>query len=221
MLREHRTNKPTIPGGECTVTRPANPELPGKILDAAERIVASQGHDALNMRRLAGAAGVTPTTLYYYFESKNHILAQIKLRAAKRLNGKLQRMDLTDPVHALRELARAYIAFAEENPKLYRVFTKRLPRHSLLTEEEHKTLHFPYVAAERALEALKQGGTREIDPRSKAMEGWILLHGFASLLASGALETVVGLDREELKAVFFNIYTGGVGPASGDRKDDR
>ncbi len=84
-------------GGDPPMTRPANPELPGKILDAAEKIVAAQGHDALNMRRLAGAAGITPTTLYYYFDSKDHILAQIKLRAAKRLNGKLQRLDLIRP----------------------------------------------------------------------------------------------------------------------------
>ena len=190
------------------MTRPANPELPGKILDAAEKIVAAEGHDSVSMRRLAGAAGVTPTTLYYYFESKDHILAQIKLRTAKRLNGKLQRLDLKDPVQALRELARAYIAFAEENPRLYRVFTERLPRRSLLTDEEHKTLHFSYAAVERALEAPRQGETREIDPRSKAMENWILLHGFVSLLASGALETVVGFDREELKKTFLDIYAG-------------
>lgn len=98
------------------MTRPANPELPGKILDAAEKIVAAQGHDALHMRRLADAAGITPTTLYYYFDSKDHILAQIKLRAAKRLNGRLQKLDLSDPAGALRELARAHVAFAEEHP---------------------------------------------------------------------------------------------------------
>jgi len=199
------------------VTLPAIPELPGRILDTAERIVAAEGHDSLNMRRLAGLAGVTPTTLYYYFESKDHILAQIKLRAAKRLNGKLQRLDLGDPVQALRELARAYIAFAEENPRLYRVLTERLPRRSLLTDEEHRTLHFSFVAGERALEALRNGGTREIDPRSKAMENWILLHGFVSLLTSGALETVVGFDREELKSTFFDILSGRLGPSGRSR----
>jgi AcrR family transcriptional regulator len=188
------------------MTRPANPELPGKILDAAERIVAASGHDALNMRRLADASGITPTTLYYYFDSKDHILAQIKLRAAKRLNGKLQRLNLSDPMGALRELARAHVAFAEEHPKLYRLFMERLPSRPRMTDEEQRTLHFSYFAAERALEALAKSAGSGIDPRGKAMEKWVLLHGFVSLLASGALETVVGVGREELKKTFFDIY---------------
>jgi len=188
------------------MTRPANPELPGKILDAAERIVAASGHDALNMRRLAGAAGVTPTTLYYYFDSKDHILAQIKLRAAKRLNGKLQRLDLSDAAGALRELARAHVAFAEEHPKLYRLFMERAASRPQLTDEEQRTLHFSYFAAERALEALAKSAGSGIDPHGKAMEKWVLLHGFVSLLTSGALETVVGAGREELKKTFFDIF---------------
>jgi len=188
------------------MTRPANPELPGKILDAAEKIVAASGHDALHMRRLADAAGVTPTTLYYYFDSKDHILAQIKLRAAKRLNGKLQRLDLADPMGALRELARAHVAFAEEHPRLYRLFMERLPSRPRLTDDEQRTLHFSYFAAERAFEALEKSETGRFDPRSKAMEKWVLLHGFVSLLASGALETVVGAGREELKKTFFDLY---------------
>jgi len=49
------------------------------------------------------------------------------------------------------------------------------------------------------------------------MENWILLHGFVSLLTSGALETVVGFDREELKKTFLDIYAGRLGPAGGSR----
>jgi AcrR family transcriptional regulator len=187
------------------MTRPANPELPGRILDAAEKIVAASGHDALNMRRLAEAAGITPTTLYYYFDSREHILGQIKLRAAKRLNGKLQRLDISDPAGALRELARAHVAFAEEHPRLYRLFMERLSSLERLADDEQRTLHFSYFAAERALEAARRMGSG-IDPRGKAMEKWVLLHGFVSLFASGALETVVGADREEIKKAFFDIF---------------
>ena len=201
------------------MTRPANPELPGRILDAAEKIVAAQGHDALHMRHLADAAGITPTTLYYYFDSKDHILAQITLRAAKRLNGRLQKLDLSHPAGALRELARAHVAFAEEHPKLYRLFMERVPSRPRLTEDEQRTLHFSYFAAERALGALGPLGKNEtggIGSRTKAMEKWVLLHGFVSLLASGALETVVGAGREELKRTFFDIFADPA-PGVGDK----
>lgn len=65
------------------MTRPPNPDAPKKILDEAERIVAEKGHHALNMRDLAERLGITPTTLYYYYRSKDHILLQLKLRAAR------------------------------------------------------------------------------------------------------------------------------------------
>ncbi len=193
------------------MTRPANPELPGEILDTAERIVAAEGHSALHMRRLAEAARVTPTTLYYYFKSKDRILTLLRLRTAKRLNGRLQRMDLSDPRSALVAIADAHIAFAEENPKLYQLLVERLPDPSVLDPDEHRTLHFSYFAAERALDALATRESRDVNTREKAMTGWIMLHGFVSLLTSGALENVLGLERDELKAKFLEIYAGGVG----------
>jgi AcrR family transcriptional regulator len=201
------------------VPRPSNPELPGKILETAEKIVAAEGHHALAMRRLANEVGITPTTLYYYFDSKDHILAQLKLRAAKRLNGRLQRMNLAEPTGALREFARAYVAFAEENPNLYRLFTEPTAGEAPLSRDEQRTIHFAYFAAERVLGALQQHETGDIDPRTKAMEGWMLLHGFVSLLTSGALETVAGVHRDELKKTFFEIYANGMASTRGERGD--
>jgi AcrR family transcriptional regulator len=201
------------------VSRPSNPELPGRILERAERIVASEGHHALNMRRLAGDVGITPTTLYYYFGSKDHILAQLKLRAAKRLNGRLQRMNLAEPAKALDEFAKSYISFAEENPNLYRLVVERPPGGARLTGDEERTLHFAYFAAERALDALKESETCDFDSRTKAMEGWMLLHGFVSLLTSGALETASGVRRDELKRTFLEIYASAVAASGGLRRN--
>lgn len=204
------------------MTRPANPELPGKILDTAEHIVASEGHAALSMRRLAAAGGVTPTTLYYYFDSKDHILGLLKLRTAKRLNGKLQRLGSADAGSVLAEVAEAYVAFAEANPRLFELLVEPLPGASALSPEERRTLHFPYFAAERIVGSSAEpisGPPKErvIGPsteraaadgqaRAEAVKRWILLHGFVSLLASGALESILDLHREELKAMFLEIF---------------
>jgi AcrR family transcriptional regulator len=193
------------------MTRPANPTLPGKILDTAEGILAREGLDALNMRRLAEVGGVTPTTLYYYFDSKDHILNLLRIRAAKRLNGKLQRMKLSDPETALVELADGYIAFAEENPRLYRLLVEPPPGpSSAWSPEERGALQIPYSAVESILDTVAQRGARTTDKREKAMAAWIMLHGFVSLLASGALEKAVELDREGLKAKFLEIYAENV-----------
>ncbi|NIO29549.1 MAG: TetR family transcriptional regulator [Candidatus Latescibacteria bacterium] len=192
------------------MTRLPNPELPERILSVAEKIVAADGHFALNMRRLAKEVGVTPTTLYYYFKSKEHIFVQIKLRTARKLNEKIGQIDPTrDPQSAIRTLGEIYIEFAEDNPHLYRHFMEELLDKTLVRGDEYETLHFSYLAARKMLEDLAAKGLYRDDPRKGAMIGWILLHGFVSLLISGTLESVEGSSKDELKAIFMDFYTPG------------
>lgn len=189
------------------MTRPANPELPERILDAAEGIVSAGGHESLSMRKLADEVGITPTTLYYYFESKDHILLQLKLRAAWKINAQVHRIDPSwSPRRAIRELGEAYISFAEENPQLYRLYVEQSFESNLMSDEDHTTMTYSYLAAQSGLERMAARGLYRHDPRAGALTGWILLHGFASLLIAGTLERVVGLNREDLKKSFLEMY---------------
>ena len=52
------------------MTRPPNPELPKKILDATEELVAAHGTEGLNMRKVARKVGITATTIYHYSKTK-------------------------------------------------------------------------------------------------------------------------------------------------------
>jgi AcrR family transcriptional regulator len=198
------------------VTRPSNPGLPEKILEAAEQIVAERGYGVLNMRSVAQEVGVTPTTLYYYFKSKDHILLELKLRAARMLNASIQKIDPSKgPTAALRELGEAYIRFAEENPHLYKLLVEVKLGAGIITQEDYETLCFSYYAARRMLEAVVQRGFRKFDPAKVAMVGWVLLHGFSSLLVAGTLETVTELDRKVLRDAFLEFYTLGDAAAEG------
>lgn len=193
------------------MTRPANTELPERILDAAETIVAADGHEALSMRRLAEAIGITPTTLYYYFQSKADILLQLKLRAAWKINAKIHQIDpALGPRRAIRALGEAYISFAEENPRLYKLYMEQTPDRSLMREEDYTTMIYSYLAAQAGLERMAGRGLYNHDPRAGALTGWILLHGFASLQIAGMLERVVSFSREDLKKAFLDIYVQSV-----------
>jgi AcrR family transcriptional regulator len=119
------------------MTRPNNPEMPDRILSAAEKIVAAGGQEALNMRSLARDVGVTPTTLYYYFKSRDHILLELSLRAARSLNENVRAVDLSlGPQQAIRALGEAYIGFAEEQPHLYRLLMEVLLDPSVVADED-------------------------------------------------------------------------------------
>ena len=48
-----------------------------RILHAAERLFAERGFDATSVGSVANAAGVNKALVYYYFESKDHLLASL------------------------------------------------------------------------------------------------------------------------------------------------
>lgn len=193
------------------MTRPANPELRETILAEAEAVVQQRGHETLNMRQLAKAVGITATTIYNYFESKSALLAQLRVRAAARLNAKVAAAESAeDPHQTIFEVGRRYIEFAEERPNEYRLIFEETDEQALHLEEDEKAvIYHTYYVARDALSKLRDAGNHPVDPAYGAMLGWIMLHGFSSLLISGRLELAEGLDRETLRRFFLNAYAGG------------
>jgi AcrR family transcriptional regulator len=193
------------------MTRAASPDLPEKILEEAENIVVSSGHEELNMRDLAKRVGVTATAIYHYFDGKEALLFQLKLRAAEQLNRRIRGLeaDLT-PMGTLHRLGREYVEFAEENPNLYRLLFETKVGQAPVLETEQPVLYYTYYVARSALQHMAAGGDYPHDPRYGAMMGWIKLHGFCSLVMSGNLQLAEGLDREELKELFLQFYSRGM-----------
>ena len=192
------------------MTRLANPELPERILKEAEQIVSDSGHESLNMRDLARRVGVSATAIYHYFASKEALLLRLKLAAAEKLNRRIRSIDpKLDPHESLHRLGAEYIEFAEEHPNLYRLLFETPIGNTPLGEADQPVLYYTYYAARNALERMAAAKIHRIDPSYGAMLGWITLHGFSSLLMSGALQLAEGMDREELKALFLRFYTRG------------
>lgn len=201
------------------MARRANPQLPGRILEAAEQVVAASGHEALNMRDLARRVGVSATAIYHYFHGKDELMLRLKLRAVELLNERIRSLDpLLGPMDQLHHLGREYLEFAEEHPNFYRlVFEAPIGRTSLAASEQ-SVLYYTYRVARTALEQLAAKGRHPVDPRYGAMMGWIMLHGFSSLLMSGNLEPAEGMDRDELRELFLQFYSGA---QAGKRKKTR
>ncbi len=194
------------------MTRQANPELPQMILEEAERNVVAEGHEALNMRDLAARIGVSATTIYHYFENKEALLLQVKVKAVEKLNARIRALDsAADPMEAIHLLGREYIAFAEENSNLYRLLFETPVGSTPLGEPEHPILYYTYTVARRILERMAAERGYPYDPRYGAMMGWTMLHGYCSLIISGNLQLAEGISRDELRELFLSFYTGGGG----------
>jgi len=194
------------------MTRPSNPGLPERILDAVEKTVIASGYQGVNMRRLAREVEVSPTAIYHYFESKEEILLQVRLRAAEKLNSRIRAIDpALAPPDYIESLGREYLAFSEENPNLYRLLFEAPFHERKKKMEAHPVLYFTYRAARDALSRMADSGAHGMDPRYSAMMGWIMLHGFSSLMMSGVLPPAEGMDRDALRKLFFRFYIGGGG----------
>lgn len=195
------------------MTRAANIDLPRKIIAEATRVVVESGFQAINMRKLADQVGVSATAIYHYFESKEAILRKLRIDAAELLNDRIRPIDVSlSPPDYLAELGRQYVKFAEENPNLYQLLFEA-PFDERAEKEDHPVLYYTYIAAREALERMSASTDARHDPRYAAMAGWIMLHGFCSLMMSGLLPPAEGLSREMLREVFFAMYSqGGQGP---------
>ncbi len=99
-------------------------EFQDRLCDAAERLFAEHGAEAVTIRQLAGEVGVSPMTPYRYFKDKAAILAAVRARAFDRHAEVLERAFAEggpDPLVRAAAIAEAYIRFALDNPQAYRL----------------------------------------------------------------------------------------------------
>ena len=126
-----------------------------------------------------------------------------------RTNDRIRGIDSRLPPQVfLAELGQQYLAYAQENPNLYRLLFEA-PFGESVEAEDHPVLYFTYIAARGALEKMAEQGIPIPDARHGAMMGWMMLHGFCSLMMSGMLPLAEGMTRESLQELFMSYYANG------------
>src|SRR5258706_2571047 len=97
-------------------------ELRSQILDAARELFATEGYDAVTMRKIADKIEYSPTAIYQHFADKDALVAELCRHDFRSFAAHFAQAAATeDPVLRLRETGRAYFAFAVEFPQHYRV----------------------------------------------------------------------------------------------------
>jgi AcrR family transcriptional regulator len=92
------------------------------ILDAARDLFASDGYEAVTMRRIADRIDYTPTAIYFHFRDKGELFRRLCAEDFGALAARFQVLArVPDPVERLRMLGRAYVAFALDHPNHYRL----------------------------------------------------------------------------------------------------
>ncbi len=170
-----------------------------RLIDAAERLFADQGIEAVTMRQLAAAVGVSPMTPYRYFKDKDAILAAARARAFDRFAQALEDAYAASPSGDPEvSIGGAYIAFALEHREAYKL---------MFDVSQPSAGHYPELvrAGARAHATMTAhlrdgaGNSRVAgDPELMGRVYWAALHGPIMLELSGGLlapydaRTVIG-----------------------------
>ena len=188
-----------------------------RLCEAAERLFAQQGPQAVSMRQLAAELGVSPMTPYRYFKDKDDILAAVRASGFDRFAEALEtaHASTTDPNARGAAVGDAYVRFALENPAAYRLmFDLEQP-----TEADHPDLVRATMRARATLTdfvwTLVKDGLIEGEPGEVALVFWAAIHGLIVLRLAGKLPPEISFDH--LRATLNNALVWGLAAPSRPR----
>jgi AcrR family transcriptional regulator len=153
------------------VPRVADVNLSDRILDAAYKLVKSQGTEAATLRAVAKLAKTTTPTVYARFKDKDELL----LALARRVRLTIVSGVMQQPT--LEKACQAYLRVAIENPHDYHlVYEIGYPR-IFMDEKEQPLL----IWGRERLAELHGGSPKDYAPVLDAI--WMELHGAATFLS--------------------------------------
>ena len=169
-------------------------ELRQAILSAAGELILAKGYEAFSLRQVAERIGYSATTIYLYYDNKDALVGAVIGEGFARFLRALSAVDTEDPLGRVRDLGRAYVRFARDNPLYYRLMFMYRPDLVKLAPPGEDSFDVLQRAVQRAMDA---GAIRAGDARTHSFVLWALVHGVASLVITG----MVPLDAAALEAV--------------------
>jgi AcrR family transcriptional regulator len=172
-----------------------------EMLHAAVGLLDGEGPDALQTRKVAGAAGTSTMAVYTHFGGMRGLIAEVAEEGLRQFDAALTVPQTDDPVADLFAVGAAYRRYAIERPHMYRLMFGstsahgiNAPSHNLLTltvaEIERRYRSFAHVVrgVHRCMLAGRiSAGAADDDATvvATAAQFWALIHGFVMLELAG------------------------------------
>jgi AcrR family transcriptional regulator len=159
-----------------------------RIRRAALRLLEKNGPEAVTMRRLARAIGITPMAIYHHFATREALLQAVvdgEFGEFLDLIGKTSRLDTPEGqiVHALD----AYMEYALSRPQIFDyVFSK--PRDDARRyPEDFRARRSPTLnpLADAVAKWMEAGALEKDDVWEVTLEMWAHVHGYVALYRAG------------------------------------
>lgn len=172
--------------------------LRDEILEATSRLLVRTGdREAVSIRAVADAVGVTPPSIYLHFADKADLIRAVCERHFRALGHDVGEAvaGVDDPLEQLRRRGRAYVRFGVEHPEQYRILFMSRPEQADGPPDEELLEACGFSAlTENVVRAMDAGAIGRADPLLVATGLWTVVHGITSLAVALPHFPVVGLD---------------------------
>ncbi|MBM9592810.1 TetR/AcrR family transcriptional regulator [Leptospira sp. 201903075] len=179
-------------------------DLRPALIQAARTLLQNQGLEALSLRSIAAAIGVTHMAPYAHFKGKQELLQAVAASGYDELADNMLVAQKENPKVRGRSLAYhygvEYIRFAMGNPNLYRLMLNQIDLDKKSTSEPaDKEI---WMSSQRPFRLLYAAFASERTSKelahAKALGAWATVHGIASLAIDNHLVLPEGMDVFQL-----------------------
>jgi len=166
----------------------SKPTTAEKILEAAHALFDSEGPEAVSMRRVADAVGITPMAIYRHFPNREALLKRLSDDSFNAVAHEWKRRATgSDPLKRLMALSEPYLDYALAHPHLFdHAFSVRRDDARKFPEDfragQSPTLN---IVIDAIKDGMAKGVLKKDDPYDVAMAVWAQQHGLVVLYRAG------------------------------------
>jgi AcrR family transcriptional regulator len=163
-------------------------ETRAAMVAAAMRLLERGGQEAVTMRRVAKAVGVTPMAIYHHFPDRDALLRTLADVESDRVASLFDSWPARgSPVRRLQRMGESYVDYAFARPRLFaflflqdRPDIRRFPA-------DFRDRRSPILnrVADTVAEAMLAGALRKDDFWDVAVDLWAFVHGHVALYRGG------------------------------------
>jgi AcrR family transcriptional regulator len=173
--------------------------LRDQILTISRRMLFEDGYRSLSMRKIAKEAGVTATSIYLYFENKDHLLHTLIEESVEDLSLfiEAEALEVSDSLVRFESIIKQYVKFGIQHPEKYEIiYQVRSDIMARYPKEKFRKARRCYELLVKAIEESVAKGVMEVDdPVIAAYSIWAQLHGIISVVLNKRLDSRI--DQQE------------------------
>jgi AcrR family transcriptional regulator len=188
-------------------------DLRRSLLNAALRLVEERGEAALSLREVARMAGVSHQAPYRHFADRTALVAAVAEEGFRELHAELVEKTgaAPDPLSALRAAGVTYVLFAVAHRAHFRVmFGADAAAARATSPSLDAACEAVFGTLTQAIARLQSVAPDIGDPFALALSAWSLVHGLASLLVEGQLESRLPQVPKDLTELITTVLQHGL-----------